>query len=249
MEQLREAIERQGVGIGTDIVKVDMFLNHRIDTGLLFAMGEAWADAFRADKPDLVLTVEASGIAMAVAAVRQFVYNHVIDSAICYINRCNGQDLMYFRNNLKGINRNMMVVFLDMDSKMIKIERQMFDTTKPLNIEDNDYGLWYIDAVDDPEKYNGCEVTLKVKHLETLREYENVCIMGREAMVCCSNDLQQIGLTCTDVDPRIVEDGKWYYLKGKLKTIDDEQGGRTVILNTASVIEASAPEDEYVNFN
>ena len=68
MEQLREAIERQGVGIGTDIVKVDMFLNHRIDTGLLFAMGEAWADAFRADKPDLVLTVEASGIAMAVAA-------------------------------------------------------------------------------------------------------------------------------------------------------------------------------------
>ena len=68
MEQLREAIERQGVGIGTDIVKVDMFLNHRIDTGLRFAMGEAWADAFRADKPDLVLTVEASGIAMAVAA-------------------------------------------------------------------------------------------------------------------------------------------------------------------------------------
>jgi len=68
MEQLREAIERQGVGIGTDIVKVDMFLNHRIDTGLLFAMGEAWADEFRGEKPDLVLTVEASGIAMAVAA-------------------------------------------------------------------------------------------------------------------------------------------------------------------------------------
>ena len=68
MEQLREAIERQGVGLGTDIVKVDMFLNHRIDTGLLFAMGEAWAEAFRDDRPDLVLTVEASGIAMAVAA-------------------------------------------------------------------------------------------------------------------------------------------------------------------------------------
>ena len=67
MEQLREAIERQGVGLGTDIVKVDMFLNHRIDTELLFAMGEAWAEAFRDDHPDVVLTVEASGIAMAVA--------------------------------------------------------------------------------------------------------------------------------------------------------------------------------------
>ena len=68
MEALRRMILEQGKGIGADIVKVDMFLNHRIDTKLLFAMGEAWADEFLADKPDLVLTVEASGIAMAVAA-------------------------------------------------------------------------------------------------------------------------------------------------------------------------------------
>ena len=68
MEQLLKAIESQGIGMGRDIVKVDMFLNHRIDTELLFAMGEAWAEEFREEKPDLVLTVEASGIAMAVAA-------------------------------------------------------------------------------------------------------------------------------------------------------------------------------------
>ena len=68
MEQLRKAIELHGIGLGQDVVKVDMFLNHRIDTGLLFAMGEAWADEFRNEAPDLVLTVESSGIAMAVAA-------------------------------------------------------------------------------------------------------------------------------------------------------------------------------------
>jgi xanthine phosphoribosyltransferase len=68
VEALRERILKEGKGIGTDIVKVDMFLNQRIDTGLLFAMGEAWAEEFREEKPDLVLTVEASGIAMAVAA-------------------------------------------------------------------------------------------------------------------------------------------------------------------------------------
>lgn len=68
MEALRQMILEKGKGIGNDIVKVDMFLNHRIDTALLFQMGEAWAEEFRADKPELVLTVEASGIAMAVAA-------------------------------------------------------------------------------------------------------------------------------------------------------------------------------------
>lgn len=68
MEALRRMILEKGKGIGNDIVKVDMFLNHRIDTKLLFEMGEAWAEEFRGEKPDMVLTVEASGIAMAVAA-------------------------------------------------------------------------------------------------------------------------------------------------------------------------------------
>ncbi len=68
MEALRRKILELGKGIGKDIVKVDMFLNHRIDTALLFEMGEAWAEEFREEKPELVLTVEASGIAMAVAA-------------------------------------------------------------------------------------------------------------------------------------------------------------------------------------
>ena len=68
MEALRRMILERGKGIGNDIVKVDMFLNHRIDTALLFQMGEAWAEEFRGENPELVLTVEASGIAMAVAA-------------------------------------------------------------------------------------------------------------------------------------------------------------------------------------
>ena len=50
MEALKQMILEQGKGIGSDIVKVDMFLNHRIDTKLLFAMGEAWAEEFRGEK-------------------------------------------------------------------------------------------------------------------------------------------------------------------------------------------------------
>ena len=68
MRELADAIRMYGRGVGTDIVKVDMFLNHRIDTGLLFRMGGELADAFRSARPTLVMTVEASGIAIAVAA-------------------------------------------------------------------------------------------------------------------------------------------------------------------------------------
>ena len=78
MEALRRMILEKGKGIGNDIVKVDMFLNHRIDTALLFQMGEAWADEFRNEKPEMVLTVEASGIAMAVAAAHALGDNPVV---------------------------------------------------------------------------------------------------------------------------------------------------------------------------
>ena len=70
MEELKQAIEREGTGLGTDIVKVDSFLNHRIDTALVTAMGQAFAEAFRADAPELILTVEASGISLAVTAAQ-----------------------------------------------------------------------------------------------------------------------------------------------------------------------------------
>lgn len=65
MQALRQAIRDEGIGIGTDIVKVSGFLNHRLNTGLLFEMGRHIAHHFKDEQPDLVMTVEASGIALA----------------------------------------------------------------------------------------------------------------------------------------------------------------------------------------
>jgi xanthine phosphoribosyltransferase len=72
MEELKKAIETWGRGIGSDIVKVDMFLNHRIDVDLLTQMGQAFHEAFKFDPVDLILTIEASGIAAAVTTAQAF---------------------------------------------------------------------------------------------------------------------------------------------------------------------------------
>lgn len=72
MEELRRAIEAYGRGVGSDIVKVDMFLNHRIDVALLTKMGQAFYEAFLEDGADVILTIEASGIAAAVATAQAF---------------------------------------------------------------------------------------------------------------------------------------------------------------------------------
>ena len=62
MRELKEAILREGEGIGQEIVKVDGFLNHRIDTALSTAMGRV----------DCIMTVEASGIAPAITTAQAF---------------------------------------------------------------------------------------------------------------------------------------------------------------------------------
>jgi xanthine phosphoribosyltransferase len=72
MKELREAIIRQGFGIGQDIVKVDMFLNHRLDINLLTKIGQAFHVAFSDEPVDMILTVEASGIAAAITTAQAF---------------------------------------------------------------------------------------------------------------------------------------------------------------------------------
>ncbi len=221
-------------------------LNGMQDDNLLFAdvTGNQWLIV------DYLTFFDATQLKFQMLNWKQFVYNHVINAAVCYINRSDDQDLVYFRNNLKAINRQLTVVFLDNDGRVTnRVEQQLFDTSKDLDINDDDYGLWYIDAVDNAERYDGCKITLKLKLLEAVKKYKNVAIMGRQAMVCCSNDLQNIGLTCVDVDPKKIEKNKFYSLTGKLKCLDDEEGFKTCVLYVENMHEAEAPKDEYVSFN
>ncbi len=67
MQALKEAIVSKGQTIEPGIIKVYSFLNHRLDSKLLFKLGEAFALRFGKEAPDLILTIESSGIALAVA--------------------------------------------------------------------------------------------------------------------------------------------------------------------------------------
>jgi len=72
MNALKERIVADGVAIGTEIVKVDSFLNHQIDVALLDEVGREFAERFQDCEVSKILTVEASGIAVACMAARNF---------------------------------------------------------------------------------------------------------------------------------------------------------------------------------
>ena len=67
MKSLEQKILTDGCAIGSEIVKVDGFVNHQLDVRFLEEIGREFARRFKDVKVDRILTVEASGIAIAVA--------------------------------------------------------------------------------------------------------------------------------------------------------------------------------------
>ena len=78
MDKLKERILKEGVAIGSDRINVDGFINHRIDTAFMDEIGQEFAKRFRDVQVDKILTVEASGIAIACAAAPCFNYAPVV---------------------------------------------------------------------------------------------------------------------------------------------------------------------------
>ena len=72
VELLKKRILEEGKAIGSDVVKVDMFLNHQIDVELLCEIGKEFHRLFAASNINKIVTIEASGIGIACIAAQYF---------------------------------------------------------------------------------------------------------------------------------------------------------------------------------
>ena len=66
MDSLKQKILSEGRVIGTEILKVDSFLNHQVDPTLMKAIGAEFASIFAGQGITKIVTIESSGIAPAV---------------------------------------------------------------------------------------------------------------------------------------------------------------------------------------
>jgi len=65
MQALIERIKKEGRNLGNGILKVDGFINHQVDPGLMDQCGQEFARRFHAIDATKILTAEISGIAPA----------------------------------------------------------------------------------------------------------------------------------------------------------------------------------------
>ena len=72
MNCLEERIIKDGTVKEGNVLKVDSFLNHQMDTELFNEMGKEWKRRFEGKHITKILTIEASGIGIACVVAQHF---------------------------------------------------------------------------------------------------------------------------------------------------------------------------------
>ena len=86
-----------------------------------------------------------------------------------------------------------------------------------LVIKSEDYGIFYVDTMDRPEKYDGKEVEFTAQVVRPNGIDDDILITGRRAMTCCEADIQFLGFVCKYKGAKNFKNKDWVKVKGKIK--------------------------------
>ena len=203
----------------------------------------------------LLSTVDASTFEMYLNNMRSMIYEQLVHSETIIFNRCDEDTKkLYLRNNIKAINKGAQIIYEMRNGEIAELgeEDMPFDLHADiLQIRDDDYGLWYMDAMEHPQKYDGKIVELKGKVISThVDDIPNAFVFGRFAMVCCADDTSLIGLLVHYASSNALLPKEWVKVRAKVKLeYDEEYQGNVPILYADDVTTVDALADEFVYFN
>lgn len=151
-------------------------------------------------------TVNGETLDMYLKNMRNMLMNQLTESELIVVNRCKEEtDRGAFRRALKLQNPQAQLIFEDVNGRIMpQTEDDLpFDVkADKIEIDDMDYGIWYVDSHDHPERYVHKEITFLAQVFRPKGMQEDYLIPGRQIMVCCAEDIQFYGYPCK-VEPDI----------------------------------------------
>lgn len=157
-----------------------------------------------------------------------------------------------YKRNMRAVNPKAQVVFEKEDGSQLEFEEEMpFDINADvIEIADVDYGIWYIDAMDHPEKYNGKTLKFKGMVYTNKRLPAGYFVPGRMAMTCCADDTAFIGFLCKSSYVDRLKPKQWVTVTAKahVEKRPEYSGEEGVVLQSVNIKSAQKPEEELVYF-
>ena len=202
-----------------------------------------------------ITTIDASVFNMYFTNMRSLVAEQLRNSELIMFNRCDDVDekqLVSFKRNVKAINQKADLVFEDSEGEidMTTEEDLPFDIHQdPIPLEGLDYDIWYIDAMEHPDRYVGKNITYTGMVMRPGDFPAGYFVPGRMAMTCCANDMSFLGYACRYKDASKLRERQWVKVTANIKK--EEFGpydGPGVILDAVEVVPAPQPEEPVINF-
>ena len=202
-----------------------------------------------------ITVIDASTFSMYFTNMRSLLAEQLRGSELIMFNRCDGIDektLISYKRNVKAINQQADLIFEDAGGEidMTNEEDLPNDIHKePIVLEGMNYGIWYLDAMEHPDRYDGKVIEYTGMVMVPDSFPKGFFVPGRMAMTCCANDMTFLGYACRSGDQPIYPERTWVRVRARVSHEEfPEYGGRGIVLHAQSVAKTAQPDEPVINF-
>ena len=183
----------------------------------------------------------------------QLMMEKITNADLLVFNRCTEELKESLRSrNLRMVNRRADIYLEDVNGNSedyLTGDECPFDLEQEvIDIPDEDFGVWYVDVMDHPDRYQDKLVHMKLLMCHS-QKYPGIHCPGRFAMVCCENDVQFLGLIARGDTLDQYKNRDWVEVTAKMG-IENHTAyqGEGPVMHVLSVAPCEKPAEEVVNF-
>lgn len=201
-----------------------------------------------------ITTINAQTFPTYYTNMRSMVAEHVRKSEMIIFNRCDGLDeeLAVYRRNIKAVNPNAEIIFEDSQGEVSTIfeEDLPFDIKKDeIDLSDEGYGIWYLDALDHLDRYVGKRLTFTAQVMIPHDAPKGFFVPGRQAMTCCAEDIAFLGFACKYDKVENLQNKQWIKITAEVhKEYFEDYKQVGPVLYAIVVTPTKAPKNEVISF-
>ena len=201
-----------------------------------------------------ITTINGSTFQTYYTNMKSLLAEQIRKSELIIFNRCDGlnDQLGNFKRNIKAVNPTADVVFEDKDGEINQIleEDLPFDLNQPvIDLDTYAYGIWYLDAMDNLNRYIGKTIKFKAMVLRPKDGSTDYFVPGRMAMTCCAEDMAFLGYACKYDQADTLKQKEWVKVTAKVAIeYFEDYGKEGPVLHAISVEKTKAPKEEVISF-
>jgi len=200
-------------------------------------------------------TVDATTYEMYLNNMRSMIMDQLCQADVVIFNRCDDSTPKgKFRRSIKALNRRAQIVYERSDGTLDEEDNEElpYDINQDfIDLSDADYGLWYLDAMENPKRYDGKKIKfLALVYNPDKTKKKGIFVPGRFAMTCCEADIQFVGFKCKYQNAAEIGHKSWITITAEVKVeFAKEYKGKGPVLYPVSIEAAQKPDDELVYFS